>query len=116
MAKKLNVATPARGAKGQAVRRYLKQNPDAPVKAVVEALKAQGLQVSVPLVGSIKYGKKTQMKISTSNAAPTAIATNNLGALSTNDLLEAKALSDKLGGLTQMRRALDVLEKLSQLG
>ena len=30
-------------------------------------------------------------------------------------LLEAQALTNKLGGLSQMRQALDVLEQLSQL-
>jgi len=114
--KTIKVAAPARGAKGQAVHDYLQQHPEASVKTVVEAIKAQGLEVSVPLVGSFKYGGRKMKKKSRAGIAPRAMREPVLTDLSTDQLLQAKAFADSLGGLSQARRALDLLEQLRQLG
>jgi|GEM_PF-2015753 len=43
--------------KSEAVREMLKSDPKMPSKKVVEALAANGIQVSIPLVNKIKYAK-----------------------------------------------------------
>ena len=107
--------TPARGARSQAVRDFFGKNPDAPVKAVIEALKAQGVDVSAALVGSIKYNKGAKKKTSASaTKAPVATKQSAVGSngLSAADLFEAKTLADKLGGIDQARKALETLAQL----
>lgn len=49
---------PERGAKSRAVREYLKEHKKAGPKEIVDALKAQGIDVTATLVSSIKYGKR----------------------------------------------------------
>jgi len=49
---------PERGAKSRAVREYLKENKKAGPKEIVDALKAQGIEVTSTLVSNIKYGKR----------------------------------------------------------
>lgn len=49
---------PERGAKSQAVREYLKEHRKAGPKEIVDALKAQGIEVTPTLVSNIKYGKR----------------------------------------------------------
>jgi len=49
---------PERGAKSQAVRDYLKEHKKAGPKEIVDALKAQGIEVTATLVSSIKYGRR----------------------------------------------------------
>ena len=106
-------APPARGARSQAVRDFLGANPQAPVKAVIEALKSQGVDVSTALVGSIKYGKGAAQKSSSPATTPKAARPSaDSNGLSANDLFEAKALADKLGGLDQARKALETLAQL----
>lgn len=53
-----------RGARSQAVKKYLKEHPKAGPKEVVDTLKAQGVVVSAGLVAGIKYGKRGPKKSS----------------------------------------------------
>lgn len=50
--------------KSDAVREMLKSDPKMPSKKVVEALAANGIQVSIPLVNKIKYAKGGTAKAS----------------------------------------------------
>ena len=50
------------GSKSEAVRQYLKANPKAGPKEVVDSLKATGITVTAGLVSSIKYGGKGPRK------------------------------------------------------
>ena len=100
-----------RGARSQAVREYLSQNPDASPRQVVSALAAQGIDVKETLVGSIKYGKRAKTagrKKGPGRAKPSRAN----GTLTSDDLLEAKRLAERLGGIEQVRAALETLEQL----
>ena len=98
MAKKL-----PRGARSQAVRDYLAKNPEAPVKQVVEALGKEGMSVSEGLVNVLKY-KKARKKRVLKNASSHGD--------SVKQLIAVKKLADELGGLDQMKSAMNALEQL----
>lgn len=98
MAKKL-----ARGARSQAVREYLAQNPTAKVKDVVDALAKTGISVSDGLVNVLKYKKARKRRV-IRNAS-----THGVGV---KQLIAVKKLIDELGGMDQMRFAMTALEQL----
>ena len=100
-----------RGARSQAIRDYLAQNPDASPRQVVDGLKAQGIPVKETLVGSIKYGKRAKAA-SRKKGAGRATPSRANGTLTSDDLLEAKRIADRLGGIEQARAALETLEQL----
>lgn len=50
------------GSKSRAITEYLAANPSTSAKAVVEALSAQGISVSVGLVNKVKYGSRAATK------------------------------------------------------
>lgn len=57
-----SMAKGKQGSKSEAVRQYLKANPKAGPKEVVDSLKATGITVTAGLVSSIKYGGKGPRK------------------------------------------------------
>jgi hypothetical protein len=96
------------------------QNPDAGPTAIMDGLKAQGVKVSAALVSAVKYSKKPKGRgrrgrkrrvASVVGSAPTAAQTSAAG-LSVSELLDAKRLTDQLGGLAQAKQALETLEQL----
>jgi len=101
-----------RGARSQAVRDYLDENPQATPKQVVDGLKAKGMTVKKTLVTGIKYkkpGKPARRRAPSVHAA----ARRSSGAkLTIEQLLEVKQMADSLGGTSQMRQALETLEQL----
>jgi len=101
-----------RGAKSQAVRDYLSENPQASPKEVVEGLKAKGVKVKVTLVNSIKYKKPS--KAGRRRAPSHRMATRRSSglAVTVEQLHEVKRLADSLGGMAQIRQALETLERL----
>ena len=115
-------ATSAKVNKSQAVRDYLAKNAKATPKDVSAALKEQGLDVPPSYVSIVKF----QMKKSKGNAkakkaepASEAPAKEKKAAprqvsdkFSIETLLQAKKLSDSLGGVEAARRALEALSKL----
>jgi hypothetical protein len=112
MAKKAAaVAGPERGAKTRAIKEYLEANPKASPKVVVEALAAQGIQVSVGLVSVTKYSKKGKTGSTGSTGAkrgrkPAA------GPATIEDLIDLKLFANKLGGIDA---TINLLNKLAQL-
>jgi hypothetical protein len=98
--------------KSQKIREHLTKNPKATPKAVVDALKAEGVEVSSPLVSQVKSkgsGKSKGRKAGRKKAA--AVATIQPG-LTVTDLRNVKKVVDRLGGIKQARKALDVLQEL----
>ncbi len=107
--------------KGQAVRDYLANNPEATATVVIPALAKEGITVSPGLVNNIrsqlkKVGttKKAAKKRAAKRPRPaTASVSKRAGrALSADDIFEAKKLAEQLGGIAEARDALDVLESL----
>lgn len=112
MAKKK--AAPAKGEinKSQAVRDYLKTNRNAMPKDVVEALKAQGIEVSAQTVSTAKFMMKRKRRGKRAAGGRKSSAGNG-EMVSVSALLDAKKLIDKLGGIEKAKSALEALSKLS---
>ncbi len=101
-----------RGARTQAVRDYLTENPDASPKAVVEGLQEKGIKVKVTLVNSIKYKKPAKGRKRRALAVQSAARKASTGTLGFGQLVEVKKVVDALGGAEQVRQALDALAQL----
>lgn len=101
------------GSKSQSIRDYLAKNPGASPKQIVADLKEQGIDVSLGLANVVKYSagrKGGRKKVKRGRPAGTR---NGTTGLTMEHLLAVKRLADELGGTDQVRRALEVLEKLS---
>ena len=99
------MAKAKRGAKSAAVREYLAANPGTRTIDVVAALKQQGIRVSAQTVSNLK-GKTSKGTGKKRQAAKTHRSP------SIEDLIEAKKLADRLGGVDKARAAIAVLAKL----
>ena len=99
------MAKAKRGEKSAAIRDYLAANPGTKTKDVVAALKQQGIRVSGQMVSTLKG------KFSGGPARKRAAAKKNRSP-SIEDLIEAKKLADRLGGVDKARAAIAVLAKL----
>lgn len=101
----------------QAVREFLRQNPGANPKAIVDAMKSKGLTISLSLAYAIKYskrGKKAAKGAGRSVGRPRAATSN--GQLRAEDLLAAKAFVDRVGGTGAARTAIAILAQLGWTG
>lgn len=101
-----------RGARTQAVRDYLSENPQASPKAVVEGLQQKGIKVKVTLVNSIKYKKPAEVRKRRSLVVRSAARKGSGATVGFEQLIEVKKLVDALGGADQVRQALDALAQL----
>ncbi len=97
--------------RSQAIRDYLASNPTATPSVIIGDLKKKGIKVSAALVSAVKYHKsaggngrrKKRRRGSTSaNGRKVDFA----------QLVEAKSLADKMGGVDKAKSALDMLAKL----
>ena len=100
--------------KSKAVRKYLKENRGALPKAVSDALKAQGVDVSPNYVSNIKFqmGIKKRRKKAAIPEAAAAEAPVAKDAISLSALLEAKKLVAKLGSTEAAKKAILALAQL----
>ena len=110
--------------KSAAIRDYVTAHPEAKPKEIVEAMKAQGINVSTAFVSTIKSktvgsGRKKKGRkagrpkaAATPAAASTSRASKADGNLSLDQLLKAKKLADELGGVAKARATLEALEKI----
>ena len=99
--------------KSEAIREYLNQQPGATPKEIVAALAQQGIKVSEGLAGNVKYTSAKRGRVGRGRRGrPPGRRGGAGGALSAQDLLEAKKLADQLGGIDQARRALEALQQL----
>jgi hypothetical protein len=102
-----------RGEKTKAVRDYIAANPTATPKEIVAGLATTGMRIKVGLANSLKYGKKKRGRRRSSTVASAARrAPTSNGAVTVDQLLEVKRLADSLGGMSQVRQALETLEQL----
>jgi hypothetical protein len=111
------------GNKSAAVREYLAANPTASPVQVQQALAARGIIISASLASQIKYSKRGPGRPKGSRRGrrvaavtvqrvgrPVALGSN--GRFSAEDLLAAKAIVDRVGGIEAAKRALDLLAEL----
>lgn len=99
--------------KSESVRQYLAANPDAGPKQVSDALAKQGIKVSPTLVSGVKFHLAKKGKAKKAKAVQKQPAAPGSGrSLSLDDLVEAKKLADRLGGLDNAKAALEALAKL----
>lgn len=115
--------------KSQAIRDYYAANPEAKPKQVVEALAAQGIEVSAAFVSTIKSTSKgdkpatrrgprasKSTRTAAAPAAPRAAASSNKRSehtLSIDNLLKAKDLVKELGGIDNAINTLSALKQLA---
>jgi len=103
-----------RGEKTKAVRDYMATNPSASPKEIVAGLAATGMKIKLGLANSLKYGRKARQKRGRRKTPSIRIAARHTknGSVTVEQLIEVKKLADFLGGLDQIRAALDALEQL----
>lgn len=116
--------------KSAAIREYLDKNPEAKPREIVDALKAQGVDVTPAFVSTIKSKsggaaapKKRRGRPARAASAPrTQRATSQPAAgraasandkVSVDSLIRAKKLAQELGGVDKARAALSALEKIT---
>lgn len=105
------MAKQRRGARSQAIRDQLEADPNARPKDVVAALKEKGIRVTSQMVSGLKSkmglgGKKRRRR------RKAGAARQDGQMISLNDLVEAKKLADRLGGLEKAQQAISALAKL----
>ncbi len=98
----------------ESIRRYIAKHPSATVKEIEKGLKGEGIKVSHSLVNAVKYrkGPKTAKKRMRRASVVHAAARKTTAALSVEQLLEVKRFADSIGGVDQVRQALETLEQL----
>jgi hypothetical protein len=103
-----------RGEKTKAARDYLAAHPTASPKEIVAGLAGQGMKIKLGLANSIKYSKrgKKRGRRDKAPAVHAAARHSSNGAVTVEQLIEVKKVADSLGGLEQIRAALDALEQL----
>ena len=97
------------------IRQFIARYPDAMPKAIELGLKQQGVKVSLGLISNVKYGsrkKSGKRRAIRTPAARIAARKTPSGSVTIEQLLEVKRVADSLGGVIQVRAALDTLEKL----
>jgi hypothetical protein len=103
----------ARGERSEAIRTYLAAHNGASVGDVKAALKEKGIDVSDSLINSIKY-KKTSGK--RKGRRRRKLGRNGrvaaVSGISVQDLVTAKEMVNRLGGIEAAGMAIDVLKKL----
>ena len=118
--------------KSAAIREYLDSNPAAKPREIVDALKAQGVEVTPAFVSTIKSksgsgsGPKKRRGRPARAAAATPARTRRTtsrpagrraaassDSVSVDSLIRAKKLAEELGGVEKARAALSALEKIT---
>jgi hypothetical protein len=97
--------------KSQAIRDYLAKNPSATPSVIQEALAKKGLTVGASLISQVKYKPASKGRRKKRGRPARASASSRRIGLA--QLVEAKALADKMGGVARARQALDMLAKLT---
>jgi hypothetical protein len=102
-----------RGEKTKAVREYITANPKASPKEIVAGLASTGMKIKIGLANSLKYAKmKPGRRRAPVVASAARRARTSNGAVTVDQLLEVKRLSDSFGGIEHVRAALESLEML----
>lgn len=97
------------------IRRYIARHPAQKPKAIELGLKEAGVNVSMALIGRVKYARGTKpqkrRKARTQVVRVAARATRS-GGMSLEQLLEVKRFADSVGGVDRLWLALETLEQL----
>ncbi|MFN0053210.1 MAG: hypothetical protein ACKV0T_13585 [Planctomycetales bacterium] len=102
----------AKGSRSAAIRDFLAANPGVGTKEVQEALAKEGVKVTVGLISNVKHHFKRKKKVAARKAARKVAPVATTSSLSGDQLFDVKRLADTLGGLQQVRQAVDLLEQL----
>lgn len=99
--------------KSQAIRDYIKANPDAGPTAVADALNTrEGWKISAAYVSTIK--NKLKQPGTTRGAGRRGRSSGGTdGGLSEKSLMQAKELLKQAGGINQAKAALELLARLT---
>ena len=106
--------------KSQAIRDYYAEHPRAKPREVVAGLAEKNIKVNTQIVSTVRYNMKKKRRGSGRGrpaAAETATparraAANGRGAALFTTLVDAKKLSDRLGGIQRAKQALKMLAQL----
>src|SRR4029450_8559244 len=93
--------------KSKAIRDYKAANADAGPKAIAEALGKDGMKVSAGFVSTVLSNARKKARKGRRGRRPAAACTASL-----KQLVMAKKLAAKMGGVNEARQALDLLAKL----
>src|SRR5262245_50740780 len=99
--------------KSAKIREYLSANPSATPSKIIEALKEKGVKVGASLVSQVKYGQMKGKNGRRKKRGRPAARSVNGQRVDFTQLVEAKTLADKMGGVERARQALDLLAKLT---
>lgn len=111
--------------KSQMIRDYKKNHPRQKPKQIAEELGKQGVTISAQFVSTVlSTAKRKQRKQGRRKAGPADRAATRqpvrksaggtASEVSYRSLLRAKEIVKEMGGISEARRALDALEKLTQ--
>ena len=91
----------------EAIRDYLKTNPTATPSVIQEDLLREGVKVGYSLISQVKYKGGGGRKAKRRGAGRPSHAN-----ISMDDLVSAKQIADRLGGVDRAKEALALLERL----
>src|SRR5690348_15255794 len=103
--------------KSATIRNYKKEHPEAGPTEIATSLSKDGMRVTPQFVSTVlsnakrRGGKRGRRRMGRRAAAPVARQTSGNNDLLQN-LVEAKKLAERMGGVEKAREALDVLAKL----
>ena len=105
--------------KSQAIRDYLAANPQAGPTGTVAALASKGIKVTTSLVSGVKTRSGSSKKRGRGRGRPRKTTTRRRRAMSNDtvaisDLLQAKKLAERMGGIERAQTALAALARLSE--
>ncbi len=93
------------------IRSYVKANPNSKPKAISEGLAAAGVKVTPTYISTILSNERRKSGKSKRRGRKPGRPAGKKGDLFAN-LLQAKKLVDKLGGIDAAREAIDTLAKI----
>src|SRR5437868_3928637 len=98
--------------KSQAIRDFLGNEPGATPKVIIEGLAKKGVKVSDALVRAVNYIPRAS-NVRLKKRVRRSGDTQNGSKVDFARLVEAKALAEKMGGISRARSALEMLAKLT---
>src|SRR5262249_28874030 len=103
-------ARPGRpGTASEAIRLHLDQNPQAKPREIRAAMADQGVTASLALISKVKHRLTNASRSPRMRVAARLTGKSNI---TLEQLIEVKRLAITLGGLDQVRRAVEALEQL----
>ena len=98
--------------KSEVIRNYKRDNPDSGPKAISEALTKSGNKVTPAFVSTVLSNDKRRSGKPGRRGRKRGRKPGSSSNGAMNQLIQAKKLSDQLGGIDKARAALDALAKI----